>query len=122
MTDQCQWLIDHPIILCSEKRWANDYYFGRDDFEFPLGHIQMLGKSDALMYKEDAPAFAPGLTLDYIAAHSLDFWMTSENPRIPVGWRCPPPINRRKKRLEIRLGSVAATGRRTVGTHSICPR
>lgn len=64
----------------------NDYYFGSDDFEFPLGHIQMLGKSDALMYKEDAPSFAPGLALDFVAKHSLDFWMTSED--------LPDPNNR----------------------------
>ena len=25
---------------------VNDYYWGADDFDFPLGHIQMLGKSD----------------------------------------------------------------------------
>src|SRR5207247_4161742 len=25
---------------------VNDYYYGADDFDFPLGHIQMLGKSD----------------------------------------------------------------------------
>ncbi len=68
----------------------NDFYFGSDDFEYPLGHIQMLGKSDALMYKEDAPGFAPGLALDYVAKHSLDFWLTSEdlpdpNNRITLG-------------------------------------
>ncbi|PKP09522.1 MAG: dehydrogenase [Bacteroidetes bacterium HGW-Bacteroidetes-4] len=57
----------------------NDYYFGADDFDFPLGHIQMLGKSDAEMFREDAPSFAPGLTLEYMAKHALDFWMTSED-------------------------------------------
>lgn len=64
----------------------NDFYFGSDDFEFPLGHIQMLGKSDPVMFKEDAPAFAPGLALDYIAKHAIDFWMTSED--------LPDPENR----------------------------
>ncbi len=64
----------------------NDFYFGDEKFEFPMGHIQMLGKSDAVMYKEDAPSFAPGLTLEYLAKHSLDFWMTSED--------LPDPDNR----------------------------
>lgn len=64
----------------------NDFYFGSDDFEFPLGHIQMLGKSDALMFRDDAPSFAPGLALDYVAKHALDFWMTSED--------LPDPNNR----------------------------
>lgn len=51
-----------------------------------MGHIQMLGKSDPIMFKEDAPGFAPGFALDYIAKHSLDFWMTSED--------LPDPDNR----------------------------
>jgi choline dehydrogenase-like flavoprotein len=57
----------------------NDFYFGADDFDFPLGHIQMLGKSDALMFREEAPRVAPGIALDYLAAHALDFWLTSED-------------------------------------------
>lgn len=64
----------------------NDFYFKSEDFEFPLGHIQMLGKSDPVMFKEDAPSFAPGLALDYIAAHAIDFWLTSED--------LPDPENR----------------------------
>ncbi|MGF1671599.1 MAG: GMC oxidoreductase [Balneolaceae bacterium] len=64
----------------------NDFYFGSDDFDYPLGHIQMLGKSDPVMYKEDAPFFAPGFSLDMIAKYSLDFWMTSED--------LPDPENR----------------------------
>lgn len=64
----------------------NDFYYGSDDFNYPLGHIQLLGKSDAIMFKEDAPRIAPGLALDYIARHALDFWMTSED--------LPDPNNR----------------------------
>lgn len=64
----------------------NDYYFGSDDFDFPLGHIQMLGKSDAVMYKEEAPSFTPDFPLEFMAAHSLDFWLTSED--------LPDPENR----------------------------
>jgi len=57
----------------------NDFYFGSDDWEFPLGHIQMLGKSDAEMFREDAPKIAPGMALEFMASHALDFWMTSED-------------------------------------------
>ncbi|MBI1225972.1 MAG: dehydrogenase [Bacteroidetes bacterium] len=57
----------------------NDFYWGSEDFEYPMGHIQMLGKSDALMFRGDAPSIAPGFTLEYMAAHSLDFWLTSED-------------------------------------------
>jgi choline dehydrogenase-like flavoprotein len=61
----------------------NDFYFGTADFSFPMGHIQMLGKSDPMMFREDAPSFAPGLTLEYMAKHALDFWMTSEDLPLP---------------------------------------
>jgi choline dehydrogenase-like flavoprotein len=64
----------------------NDFYFGSDDWSFPLGHIQMLGKSNAEMLKGDAPSFAPGLALDMMAKHAVDFWMTSED--------LPDPENR----------------------------
>jgi len=64
----------------------NDFYFGSDDFDFPLGHIQMLGKSDPVMYKEEAPSFTPDFSLDFMARHSLDFWLTSED--------LPDPDNR----------------------------
>ena len=30
---------------------VNDFYFGDDDFEYPMGNIQMVGKSQAEMYK-----------------------------------------------------------------------
>src|ERR687891_2422782 len=53
---------------------VNDYYWGADDFDFPLGHIQMLGKTDGQMLRGGAPWFAPGFSLDYVARHAIDFW------------------------------------------------
>jgi choline dehydrogenase-like flavoprotein len=61
----------------------NDFYYGDDEFKYPMGHIQMLGKSDALMFKEDAPFFTPGFVLQIMANHALDFWMTSEDLPLP---------------------------------------
>ncbi|OIP84924.1 MAG: dehydrogenase [Porphyromonadaceae bacterium CG2_30_38_12] len=58
---------------------VNDFYFGSDSFPYPMGHIQLLGKSDALMFREDAPAFVPIFALKIIANHAVDFWMTSED-------------------------------------------
>ena len=58
---------------------CNDYYYGADDFDFPLGHIQMLAKSDRDILKGGAPPFTPGFTLDYIAKHAIDLWLTSED-------------------------------------------
>ena len=57
----------------------NDFYWGALDSEFPLGHIQMLGKSDKNILRAGAPWFAPGLALEYMARHALDFWLTTED-------------------------------------------
>jgi choline dehydrogenase-like flavoprotein len=58
---------------------VNDYYWGAEDSALPLGHIQMLAKSDRNILRAGAPWFAPGLALDYIARHAIDFWMTTED-------------------------------------------
>jgi choline dehydrogenase-like flavoprotein len=64
----------------------NDFYFGAPGFDFPLGHIQMLGKMSKEMLAEGAPFFAPGMALDFIASRSIDWWLTSED--------LPSPENR----------------------------
>jgi choline dehydrogenase-like flavoprotein len=58
---------------------VNDYYWGAPDSELPLGHIQMLAKSDRSILRGGAPWFAPGLALDYLAKHAIDFWLTTED-------------------------------------------
>jgi choline dehydrogenase-like flavoprotein len=57
----------------------NDFYFGSGDFDYPMGHISFVGKSDADILAAGAPRIVPGFTLDLMARHSLDFWMTSED-------------------------------------------
>ena len=64
----------------------NDFYFGSDEFPFPMGHISFVGKLDGVTLSAGAPAIAPGFTLDYLGRHSLDFWLTSED--------LPDPENR----------------------------
>ena len=61
----------------------NDFYFAGKEWEFPMGHIQMLGKSDGEMLKGDAPKFVPRFILDAMARHSVDFWLTSEDLPAP---------------------------------------
>jgi choline dehydrogenase-like flavoprotein len=56
----------------------NDFYFG-DDHGYPLGHIQTLGKTDKSILRAGAPWFAPGMALDYLARHAIDFWLTTED-------------------------------------------
>ena len=57
----------------------NDYYFGDKDFPFPMGHIQLLGKSDKDQIAPGAPSFTPGVLLSEMATHSIDWWFTGED-------------------------------------------
>ncbi len=57
----------------------NDFYLRSDDWEFPMGHISFVGKLDGVTLKAGAPPLTPGFTLDMMAKHSLDFWLTSED-------------------------------------------
>ena len=62
---------------------VSDFYFGADDWEFPLGLIQMTGKSHADTIRgETLPAWLewlPDKPFEYLAEHSLDFWLSSED-------------------------------------------
>lgn len=60
----------------------NDYYFGAADADFPLGHIQMMGKSHGDTILGEAPAWLPikpEFVFNGMAAHAMDFWLTSED-------------------------------------------
>ena len=60
----------------------NDFYFGADDFEFPLGNIQMIGKSQPEMFRGEKPTetkLAPEWTLERMARHAIDFWLSTED-------------------------------------------
>jgi choline dehydrogenase-like flavoprotein len=57
----------------------NDWYFGADDWDHPLGHVSFVGKTDANILAAGAPPVVPGKSLEWIARHSLDFWLTSED-------------------------------------------
>jgi choline dehydrogenase-like flavoprotein len=64
----------------------NDFYFGAPDVDFPLGNIQMVGKSSAEMYRGEKPLqtrLAPQWTLDKVAEHAVDFWLSTEDLPMP---------------------------------------
>jgi choline dehydrogenase-like flavoprotein len=54
----------------------NDYYYGDGEWDFPLGAMQMLGRSDAFTMSLDAPDAEDPADL---ASRSLDFWLTTED-------------------------------------------
>jgi choline dehydrogenase-like flavoprotein len=69
---------ENPTVF-QKTLGLNDFYFGADDFDYPLGHISFVGKTDRNVLAAGAPKFAPGFTLELMAKHSLDFWLTSED-------------------------------------------
>jgi choline dehydrogenase-like flavoprotein len=67
----------------------NDFYFGMEGFDYPMGNIQMLGKSSGPMYRGEKTletALLPTGLLDNLAYHAVDFWLTTED--------LPDPENR----------------------------
>ncbi|MCX4882299.1 MULTISPECIES: GMC oxidoreductase [unclassified Streptomyces] len=65
----------------------NDWYLGADDWEFPLGGIQMLGKSDSEQIHGEAPRWAgavmPDMPFEVLAHHAVDFWLCGEDLPLP---------------------------------------
>jgi len=65
---------------------VNDWYRKGENWDYPWGSIQMLGKSDGEQLRAMAPRFlawgaklTPGGVLEDIARHGVDFWMSSED-------------------------------------------
>ena len=72
---------ENPTVF--QKTLAlNDFYFRSDDFEYPLGNVQMVGKSQAPMFRGERPRdtkLAPEWTLERMARHAIDFWLSTED-------------------------------------------
>ena len=65
---------------------CNDFYWGDEEFSYPMGHVQLLGKVNKDMLAADAPPFTPKFVLEKMASHSIDWWLTGED--------LPDPENR----------------------------
>jgi choline dehydrogenase-like flavoprotein len=69
----------------------NDFYWGDEDFDYPMGHVQLLGKVNADMIAQESPSvlgvsFQERRSFEAIATHSVDWWLTAED--------LPDPNNR----------------------------
>ena len=72
---------ENPTIF-QKTLGLNDFYFGSPDHDYPLGNIQMVGKSQAPMFHGEKPGetrLAPHWTLDKVALHAVDFWLSTED-------------------------------------------
>lgn len=62
----------------------SDFYFGADDWDYPLGLIQMCATSHAEQIKGEAPLGGlmqrlPDMPFEELARHSMDFWLQAED-------------------------------------------
>jgi choline dehydrogenase-like flavoprotein len=72
---------ENPTIY-QKTLGLNDFYFAGEHSDYPLGNIQMVGKSQPEMFHGEKPketALAPGWTLERIAKHAIDFWLSTED-------------------------------------------
>ncbi|HEX5419840.1 MAG TPA: GMC family oxidoreductase, partial [Gammaproteobacteria bacterium] len=62
---------------------VSDYYFRADDWEYPLGLIQMCAKSHGEQIRGEALpdwlSWFPEMPFEAMARHALDFWLSSED-------------------------------------------
>jgi choline dehydrogenase-like flavoprotein len=72
---------ENPTIF-QKTLGLNDFYFAGNGHEYPLGNIQMVGKSQAPMFHGEKPGetkLAPHWSLERIANHAIDFWLSTED-------------------------------------------
>src|SRR6476659_6658704 len=72
---------ENPTVF-QKTLGVNDFYFGTDDADFALGNMQMVGKSQAPMLRGEKPGetrFAPHWSLEQVALHAVDFWLSTED-------------------------------------------
>lgn len=76
---------ENPTVF-QKTLGLNDFYLAGDEFDHPLGNIQMVGKSQAPMYRGEKPLetkLAPAKTLEELARHAVDFWLSTEDLPMP---------------------------------------
>jgi choline dehydrogenase-like flavoprotein len=64
----------------------NDFYLPTKDYQWPMGNIQMIGKSNAEAMRGEKPKLtklSPEWTLSDVAGHAVDFWLTTEDLPLP---------------------------------------
>jgi choline dehydrogenase-like flavoprotein len=77
-------LMREPNDTVFQKTLAvSDYYFSADDWEYPLGLIQMCATSHGAQIRGEAlPSWlewVPKMPFEEMARHSMDFWLSSED-------------------------------------------
>lgn len=75
---------NHSVL---QKTWGlGDFYLKSNAWEFPMGLIQPLNRTPAEIHAAWDPGVEGDYTPEYLATHSLEFWITTED--------LPQPENR----------------------------
>ena len=65
----------------------SDFYFGSDDWDYPLGLVQMCATSHGAQVRGEALPewleWLPKMPFEEIALHSMDFWLQTEDLPLP---------------------------------------
>jgi choline dehydrogenase-like flavoprotein len=72
---------ENPTVF-QKTLGLNDFYFASPASDYPLGNIQMVGKSQAPMFRGERPGetkLAPRWSLEKVARHAIDFWLSTED-------------------------------------------
>jgi choline dehydrogenase-like flavoprotein len=120
-------LLKEPNDTVFQKALAvSDWYFGSDDWEYPLGLMQMCATSHGAQIRGEAlPSWLewmPKMPFEQMARHSMDFWLSSEDlPRsenrirydgdkvvLELTQNNMEAHHRLKKKLEQMLGKIGA--------------
>ncbi len=118
-------VMQHPNETVFQKTLAlSDFYFGSDDWDYPLGLIQMCAKSHTEQIMGEAlPSWLewlPETPFEEMARRSMDFWLQSEDlphPDNRVHYKDgqvhldlvatnPEPLARLKRKLEQVLSDI----------------
>ena len=81
-------LMREPNDTVFQKTLAvSDFYFGSDDWDYPLGLIQMCATSHGAQIRgkvlPEWLEWVPKMPFDEMARHSMDFWLSSEDLPLP---------------------------------------
>ena len=72
---------ENPTVF-QKTLGLNDFYFKGNGHDYPLGNIQMVGKSQEPMFRGEKPGetkLAPHWSLERVAKHAIDFWLSTED-------------------------------------------
>jgi choline dehydrogenase-like flavoprotein len=128
-------LLREPNDTVFQKTLAvSDYYFGADDWDYPLGLIQMCATSHGAQVRGEAlPAWLewlPRMPFEEIARHSMDFWLSSEDLPHPDNriFYDGAPVDGGRVILDVTISNMEAHHRlkrklehmlRNAGTHPV---